>query len=312
MQYSIIIHGGAGTMQKEKFSAEKTDAYHEALKSALQAGGGVLKGGGTSLEAVLEAIVYLENHPFFNSGHGACFTYEGDHELDASIMDGKTGRSGSLAGVQRVKNPVKGALAVMQKTSHLILSGKKADNFAQEMGLETVDNEYFTTPERKQHWLDLKGSNKTDDAFRYGTVGAVAFDQEGHLACATSTGGITNKRYGRIGDTPLLGAGFYANDATCALSCTGSGEGFIRHVSSYDIHARMLYKQESLEQAMDHQIFHTKLNSPEYGGGIIGIDNRGKIHSLFNTLGMYRAYGYQDSTISTGIFEEEVEHSSKL
>ncbi len=312
MDYSIAIHGGAGTMDESKFTPEVSEQFHQALQDALEQGSSILSAGGPAFDAVEAVIIALENDPLFNASLGACFTYEGDHELDASIMDGLHLTSGAVAGLKRTKNPVKAAKEVMLKTDHLLLGGPKADQFAQEQGLEMVDNDYFTTEYRKNHWLKIRETEnlQVEDAFKFGTVGAVAIDKNGNLAAATSTGGITNKRHGRIGDTPLIGAGNYANNETCAISCTGKGELFMENLTAYDIHARMKYAGQSLHDAVEHHIKHSTLAIPGGGGGLIAINTKGEIEIAFNTAGMYRAHKKENQPTYTGIFTTEIQRGN--
>lgn len=253
-----------------------------------------MKDGGSSLDAVTTAVVMLEDEPLFNAGHGAVFTSEGKHELDASIMDGSTLKAGSVAGITRIKNPIKAARAVMEKTSHVMLAGEGANAFAEQQGLEVVSEKHFYTERRwkslmkLKERLQIKENSPISDEDKHGTVGAVALDQNGNLAAATSTGGHTNKMPGRIGDSPIIGAGTYANNNSCAVSCTGDGEYYMRLAIAHDVSARMLYRNDSIEKASDEIIMHAL---PKLGGsgGLIAIDRKGNIVMPFNTNGMYRA-----------------------
>jgi L-asparaginase / beta-aspartyl-peptidase len=304
----LVIHGGAGTILKSQMTAEKEQAYKSALTEALQKGYSILKGGGSSLDAVVAAIKVMEDNPLFNAGKGAVFTNEGKNEMDAAIMDGNNLKAGSVAGVTTIKNPVTAARAVMDKSEHVMMAGNGAEKFAAANGCEIVDPSYFFTEDR---WNGLLKARKEDSLksildhnepkqeallkqpgnkdYKYGTVGAVALDKNGNLAAATSTGGMTNKRYGRIGDAPIIGAGTYANNATCAISCTGWGEFFIRLVMAKSISDRMELSKTPLKEAANEMIM-KKL--PELGGdgGLIAVDKNGNIAMPFNTSGMYRGY----------------------
>jgi beta-aspartyl-peptidase (threonine type) len=292
----LVIHGGAGTIDRADLSPELERAYRQKMEQALQAGYQILKNGGTSVDAVAATIVIMEDSPLFNAGKGASFSYEGHNEMDASIMDGRDLNAGAVAGVKRAKNPVLLARAVMDKSIHVMMAGDGADEFAKDNSLQLVDPEYFYTERR---WNMLQRTQKANDQAslaepspfwedrKMGTVGAVAMDSEGNLAAATSTGGMTNKRYQRIGDSPIIGAGTYANNESCAVSATGHGEYFIRATVAHDICARLLYKDISLQQASD-EVIQEKLVAMGADGGIIAIDHRGEIVMNFNTKGMYR------------------------
>ena len=311
--FGIVIHGGAGTILKENMSDSLENAYKLKLEEAIRTGHEILANGGTALEAVQRTINVMENSPLFNSAKGAVFTNEGKNELDASIMDGKTLNAGAVAGVTNVKNPINLAYEVMVNSEHVLLSGRGAEQFAEEQGLEIVDPEYFYTENRYRSMQRArereKGSNKT--AFydplikdeKFGTVGCAALDKNGNLAAGTSTGGMTNKKYNRIGDAPIIGAGTYANNNTCAISSTGWGEYFIRGVVAYDISAMMEYKGLSLQEAAAEVI---QKKQPELGGngGIIAIDNEGNVAMEFNTAGMYRASMNRNGDLEIGIFSE--------
>lgn len=297
---TLVIHGGAGTRNKNDITPESEAKYTAPLKEALEEGYTVLENGGTSINAVIKAIQVLENSPLFNAGVGAVFTYEGTIELDASIMDGSTGMAGAVAGVSRIKSPIEAAYLVMIKSPHVLLTGKGAEEFAEQNGLEIVNPNYFHTEERYQQLLKLKELEKAEPDstgntssiptlgtnIYFGTVGAVALDKEGNLAAGTSTGGMTNKRYGRVGDSPIIGAGTYADSKTCAVSATGHGEFFIRNVVAYDIAARMKYQNKDLETAANEVIEELK----EGYGGVICLDKYGNIAMPFNTTGMYRGF----------------------
>ncbi len=312
-KYSIAIHGGAGTIDLSTMPEDKQQGVHSALRDSVAAGEAILAKGGTALDAVEAAVVILENSAYFNAGHGACLTFEGHHELDAAIADGQTKEAGAVSGIQYRPNPINLARKVMTDTDHILLSGEGAERFADDCGFSRVENSYFTTDVRKKHWDTLQQDRDSalqfSDAFRFGTVGAVACDKQGNLASATSTGGITNKRWGRIGDTPLIGAGTYADNETCAVSCTGKGEYFIKHAVAYDLAARMKYLKQPLKVAV-RELLATTLDYPEGAGGLIAVDNQGRLVLQFNSSGMYRGWKYEDDDIiSTAIEAVIVEHS---
>ncbi len=295
MRYSIAIHGGAGTITRTSMTSEKEKAYHAALAEAISIGNKILVKGGSALDAVAAAVVSLEDCPLFNAGKGAVFTNEGKHEMDASIMNGKTLEAGAVSGVQNIRNPVLLARMVMEQSEHVFLSGDGAEKFAREKGLQFEDDIYFYDSYRfeqlqealKEGKMQLDHTLKDDKKF--GTVGAVALDQHGNLAACTSTGGMTNKNYNRIGDTPIIGAGTYANNATCAVSCTGHGEFFIRSVVAHDISCMIEYGGLSLQEA-SVKVVMEKLVKMGGEGGLITIDKNGIICLPFNSEGMYRAY----------------------
>ena len=280
--YGLVIHGGAGTITREKMSPEKEAEYREKITEALTVGYEILEKGNSSLDAVEAVVRIMEDSPLFNAGKGAVFTNAGTNELDASIMDGNTLQAGAVAGVKTVKNPISAARKVMEKTWHVMLSGDGADHFAAEQGLEIVDNNYFYTERR---WNALK---KAQEEEKHGTVGCVALDKKGNIAAGTSTGGLTNKRWGRIGDTPIIGAGTYANNETCGVSGTGQGEYFIRGNIAYDVSALMIYRSLTVKDAAGQVI--DKLSERGGNGGLIAMDKNGKIAMSFNTEGMYRGY----------------------
>ena len=305
---AIAIHGGAGTIKKENLTPELEKAYHQALDQALEAGYAVLEKGGTSLEAIETAIKILEDSPLFNAGKGAVFANNGMNELDAAVMYGKTGKAGAVAGVTNVKNPIVAARTVMEKSEHVMLTGKGAEEFAKKQGLEIVDPSYFRTEQRFQQLekakkadQDTTGSIELEKAYKYGTVGAVALDQYGNLAAGTSTGGMTNKKYGRVGDAPIIGSGTYADNQTCAVSCTGHGEYFIRAVVGHEISALMKYKKYSLKKATETVIF-DQLKPIGGEGGLIAVDKKGNVSLPFNSLGMYRGYKKANGEKKTAIF----------
>jgi beta-aspartyl-peptidase (threonine type) len=294
--FTIAIHGGAGTLSKSAMTTEKENTYHTALQVALQAGKIILENGGEALSAVEAAVIELENCPLFNAGKGAVFNHNGEHELDASIMCGKNNSGGAVAGLKHIANPIALAKMVLQKSQHVMLMGDGAEQFAKENGVELVDQKYFYNEFRYQQWQQIKDENTfaLDHSVeiknpKMGTVGAVAVDVHGNLAAATSTGGMTNKKWGRVGDTPILGAGTYASNATCAVSCTGHGEFFIEQVVAYDVHCLMLYKNLSLQQATEFVVM-DKLKKLNAEGGLIAVDKNGNHSLVFNSEGMYRAY----------------------
>ena len=301
-QFGMVIHGGAGTITKKNMTPEKERAIRAKLEEALARGYKILKTGGTSLDAVEESIKILENSPLFNAGKGAVFTSEETHELDASIMCGKTLQSGATAGVKHIKNPITLARKILEKSPHVLLMGDGAETFAKEMGIRFVDQKYFFTEIR---YKSLKRIKKRDSKKNppIGTVGAVALDKHGNLAAGTSTGGMTNKKFGRVGDSPIIGAGTYANNSTCAISSTGHGEFFIRAVVAYDISALIEYKGFSLKEAADIVVM-KKLKKMGGSGGIIGIDKNGNMAMVFNTKGMYRGCVKNDGRIVTKIYSD--------
>ena len=289
-EWAIVIHGGAGKINPDDFTAEKEKACREKLTEALETGGNILKNGGTSLDAVEATIKILEDSPLFNAGKGAVFNADGQNELDAAIMDGKTMKAGAVASVKTIKNPISAARKVMENSPHVLLVKEGAEEFAKGQGLEIVDPSYFFTQERwdalqkaKQRELE----QKPDETKKGGTVGAVALDKSGNLTAGTSTGGMTNKKYGRVGDSPIIGAGTYANNGTCGISATGHGEYFITNVVAYDISARMQYLGESLDSAANY-VVNSKLKSQNASGGLVAMDKNGNISMPFNSDGMFR------------------------
>jgi beta-aspartyl-peptidase (threonine type) len=293
MNFSLAIHGGAGTITRSSMTSDKEQKYLQALDNALKAGETILKNGGTSLDAVSAAVQNLEDCPLFNAGKGSVFTNSGGHEMDASIMDGRDLSAGAVAGVRSVKNPVLLARAIMEKSEHVFLAGQGAAAFAKSIGMQFEVDEYFYDEFRYQQLQEAISSGKVlldhteNGNKKFGTVGAVALDQHGNLAAATSTGGMTNKRYNRIGDTPMIGAGTYANNATCAISCTGHGEYFIRSVVAYDISCLIEYKGLSLQEACEI-VVQQKLVKIGGEGGLIAVDAKGNVDLPFNSEGMYR------------------------
>lgn len=293
--FSIAIHGGAGTILKSSMTDELQKQYEAALENALDAGYAILEKGGSSLDAVEAAVMVLEDFPLFNAGCGAVFNNLGKHEMDASIMSGKNLEAGAVSGVSHIKNPVRLAKTILEKSEHVMLMGAGAETFAKQEGIEFADDAYFYNEMRYQQWQEaLKADTIQLDHSekKFGTVGAVALDKDGNLAAATSTGGMTNKKFGRVGDSPIIGAGTYANNATCAVSCTGHGELFIRSVVGHDISCLMEYKGLSLQEACDILV-HDKLIKIGGEGGLIAVDTHGNIAMPFNSEGMYR--GYQKS-----------------
>ena len=289
----LAIHGGAGAMERGSMSAEREQAYRTKLEEALKTGYAVLQQNGSSLDAVEAAIQVLEESPLFNAGRGAVLTNEGTAELDASIMDGKTLTAGAVAGVKRVKSPIQLARMVMERSPHVMFAGEGAEVFAREQGLELVPNEYFRTEERVKQLQRMKESGaarfESEPFEKYGTVGAVALDEAGNLAAGTSTGGMMNKRFGRIGDSPIVGAGTYADNTTCAVSSTGHGEYFIRGVVAYRISALMQYGGLSLAESAA-AVIHGTLTEMGGTGGVIALDREGNVAMPFNTTGMFRGY----------------------
>jgi beta-aspartyl-peptidase (threonine type) len=304
---SIAIHGGAGTILKEDMTPELEQAYREGLQSGLDAGYAVLEQGGSAVTAVKAAVIYLEDNDLFNAGKGSVFTKKGLNELDAAIMDGSNLAAGAVAGVRNIRNPIELAEEVMWHSGHVFLSGKGANDFAIKRGIKLEPDEYFYSQYRYDQWREIRDSDlyqldhKSDKLIglmkdkKFGTVGAVACDNEGNVAAATSTGGMTNKRYGRIGDSPIIGSGTYANNKTCAVSCTGHGEIFIRAVAAYDVSCLMEYKNMSLQEACEEVVM-KKLLALQGEGGLVGVDAKGNMALVFNSAGMYRGSKSSDGT----------------
>jgi L-asparaginase / beta-aspartyl-peptidase len=282
-RYVIVIHGGAGNIDKDQLSIKEQNQYKEALAKALELGRKMLEEGNTAIEVVEAVIMNLEDCPLFNAGKGSVFTYEGKNEMDASIMDGRTLNAGAVSGVRKIKNPISAAVAVMNNSDHVMLSGRGAEKFAVEQNLKVVDPSYFYTEKKYQYYQKRMQSDK------YGTVGCVVMDMDGNLAAGTSTGGMTMKRWNRVGDSPIIGAGTYANNNTCAVSCTGHGEYFIRNVVAYDMSAQLEYANISLQDAADNIIM-KKLLEQDASGGLIAVDKNGNIVMTHNTSAMFRAY----------------------
>ena len=285
----LVMHGGAGTITRQSMTPDREKQYRDGMEQALRTGQAILMKGGTSLDAVEASIRILEDNPLFNAGKGAVFTHEGRNELDAAIMEGKTKKAGAVAGVTIIKNPISAARAVMEKSPHVMMAGKGAELFATQVGLEIVDPSYFWTERRwKELQQDLMHENAAPEK-QHGTVGAVALDQNGNLAAGTSTGGLSNKRFGRVGDSPIIGAGTYAENESVAVSCTGTGEYFIRWTVAHDIAALYKYRGMSVEQAGNEVINH-KLKDADGDGGAIILDGKGNFSMPFNTEGMYRGW----------------------
>lgn len=312
----IALHGGTGALSRQTMSAEKERDYRRALDAITRSGQAILADGGSALDAVTEAVRLLEECPLFNAGIGAVFTHQGAHELDASIMDGRSRAAGAVCGIRHIRNPILAARAVMDHSPHVMFTGEGAEQFAFNRGLARVENDFFSTPERYQQiqralaadsgaLLDHDGAAASTDPIdpdrKLGTVGAVACDSQGNLAAATSTGGMTNKQAGRVGDSPIIGAGCYADNATAAVSCTGSGEVFIRTAAAHEVAALVAYAGLTLEQAAARVIFDQIL--PLGGsGGLIAVDAAGHVALPFNSEGMYSAVGYVSQAPDVGIY----------
>ena len=310
---AIVIHGGAGRIDRDALTPERERLYHATLEQSLRAGHAILKRGGSALDAVEAAIVIMEDAPVFNAGKGAVFTAEGKNELDASIMDGRALQAGAVGGVTTVKNPIRAARAVMEKSPHVLFTNRGAEKFASDNGLEMVDPKYFFTERRWkqiQTWLKQQEAKAKPRAAAepdrhadyFSTVGCVALDAKGNIAAGTSTGGMTGKRFGRIGDSPIIGAGTYADNRTAGISCTGHGEYFIRHAVAHDISARIAYKKESLAKAAA-DVVQTVLKQAGGSGGIIGLDAKGNVVMEFNTPAMTRGAIDRDGNLKTALFK---------
>ena len=297
-EWAIVIHGGAGSMSTENLSPDLEKQYRAALKEALDIGKKILSEGGSSLDAVETTIRYLEDNALFNAGKGAVFTHDGLNELDASIMDGSDLSAGAVAGVTDIKNPITAARTVMTRSAHVMLAGSGASEFAKEQGLEIVPQSYFKTERRYKELIEIIKREKN------GTVGCCALDRNGNLAAGTSTGGMTNKRYNRIGDAPIIGAGTYANNSTCAVSATGHGEYFIRWAVAHDISALMEYKGLTLKEASGI-VVNEKLVKAGGSGGVICVDKRGEVSMPFNSKGMFRGYAKADGKEGVYIYKDE-------
>ena len=309
-KYAMVIHGGAGVIQKENMSDEKEEAYRQSLSNALEIGENILKSGGSSLEAVEKVIMFLENDSLYNAGKGAVFTSDERNELDASVMRGSDLQAGAVGGITNIKNPIQAAIAVMEKSDHVFMVGQGAEKFSELNGLETVDPSYFRTERRWNTIQRVKANEEKDyglsvdfSDLKFGTVGCVALDNKGDIVAGTSTGGMTNKKYNRIGDSPVIGAGTYADNKTCGVSCTGHGEFFIRYAVAHDLSAAMSYGKMSLKEAGEH-IINEKLKAVGGDGGLVALDRYGNIAMPFNTAGMYRAY-VKPGEKYIGIFDNE-------
>lgn len=323
-KWAVAIHGGAGVIERGSMNRETETAYRASLSTALEAAAKVLREGGSSLDAVESAIRLMEDDPLFNAGRGAVFTAAGRNELDSSIMDGATLNAGAVAGVTRTRHPITLARAVMQKSPHVMMAGEGADSFAQQQGLEIVDPSFFFTERR---WQELQQTLKESgapipprptgapkpqaalaapkaDEHKFGTVGVVAFDSNGNVAAGTSTGGMTGKRWGRVGDSPIIGAGTYASNQSCAVSSTGSGEFFIRLTVAREICAIVQYKNSSIQQAAD-EVIQKRLTDLKGTGGVIVMSPKGESAWSFNTSGMYRAKVSSESSPVIAIFKDE-------
>lgn len=310
---SMAIHGGAGTIVKEDMTSDLEEAYRNVLKEALDSGYAVIENGGTALNAVKAAVVILEDNALFNAGRGSVFTKKGLNEMDAAIMDGSNLDAGAIAGVRNIRNPIELAEEVMLHSGHVFLSGKGANDFAIKQGIKLEPDEYFYSEYRYDQWRQIRDSDlyqldhKSDKLVglmkdkKFGTVGAVACDGEGNIAAGTSTGGMTNKRYGRIGDSPMIGVGTYANNKTCAISCTGHGEIFIKAVAAYDVSCLMEYKNMTLQQACEEVVL-KKLVALHGDGGLIGMDSKGNAAMVFNSAGMYRGFKNSDGESEIAIY----------
>jgi beta-aspartyl-peptidase (threonine type) len=314
--FAIVIHGGAGGIKKEYFTEEQQEAYKLKLEEALKAGYNILEKGGISLDAVQAAINVMEDSPLFNAGKGAVYNSEGNQEMDAAIMDGKTLNAGAIAGINHIKNPILAARIVMDSSSHVLLSGKGAEILAAKYGIEMVDSSYFFTEKRMNQLKELQGKEKTKldhtaflinneliDDHKFGTVGAVAIDKNGNIAAGTSTGGMTNKKYGRIGDVPIIGAGTYANNLTCGISATGTGEYFIRTVAAHEVSSLIKYKGFTPSEALNEVLFN-QIGPLGGEGGMILLDKDGDVYWDFNSTGMFRGYKKSNGEKKIEMFEK--------
>lgn len=302
---ALVIHGGVGNIDKNKLSEAQIAAYTAGLKAALEAGYAVLEADGAAADAVEAAIVVLENDSLFNAGRGAVFNTLGKQEMDASMMRGDDLNAGAVAGVNQIKNPIRAARAVLENSKHVMLSGAGAITFAEKMGLELVDSSYFFVQKRYDYWRKIKDQEEgvgqivpeaAWESTKLGTVGAVALDHNGNIVAGTSTGGLTNKKYGRIGDSPVIGAGTYANNLTCGISCTGTGELFIRSVAAHEVSSLMQYKGLSVAEAT-RTVIDQRISKLGGQGGMIGLDSKGNVAWAFNTSGMFRGYKKEGETV---------------
>jgi L-asparaginase / beta-aspartyl-peptidase len=311
-KFTIAVHGGSGTILKTSMTPELENAYLQGLNDAIEAGYKILASGGEAIQAVRAAVAMLENNVLFNAGRGSVFTKTGIHEMDASIMNGRNLAAGAVAAVTNIKNPVELAYAVMKNSEHVFMSGKGAETFAKQNGIAFEKDEYFFSQFRYDQWQAIKDSDETAldhniipgsvNEKKFGTVGAVACDANGNLAAATSTGGMTNKQFGRIGDSPIIGIGTYANNKTCAISCTGHGEPFIKAVAAYDVSCLVEYKSLTLEAAMKTVVM-DKLMKIDGEGGMIGVDNKGNASLIFNSEGMYRGVKSSNGRVEVSIYK---------
>jgi L-asparaginase / beta-aspartyl-peptidase len=313
--FSLVIHGGAGTILREQMTPELEEAYFHGLDEALTAGFAVLEQGGTAVNAVKAAVVVLEDNLLFNAGKGSVFTKKGVQEMDAAIMDGSTLKAGAIAGVRNIRNPIELANEVMVNSNHVFLSGKGANDYAIKQGIKLEPDEFFFSQFRYDQWKEMRDSDNYSldhthqdleelmKEKKFGTVGAAACDSYGNIAAATSTGGMTNKKFGRIGDTPIIGAGTYANNETCAISCTGHGEPFIRAVAAFDVSCLMEYRSLSLQEAMEY-VVHKKLPKIQGEGGMIGVDADANTAMVLNSAGMYRAMKHSNGSSFIGIYND--------
>jgi beta-aspartyl-peptidase (threonine type) len=315
-KFAIVIHGGAGGIKREYFTEEQIKAYEEKLQEALDAGYKILENGGISLDAIQAAINVMEDSPLFNAGKGAVYNSDGNQEMDAAIMDGASLNSGAVAGVNHIKNPILAARIVMDSSSHVMLSGKGAEILAKMYGVEMVDSSYFFTQKRLDQLKNLQNKEKTQldhtaflikneliDDHKYGTVGAVAMDKNGNIAAGTSTGGMTNKKYGRIGDVPIIGAGTYANNETCGISATGTGEYFIRTVAAHEVSSLIKYKGYNPAEAL-HEVLFNQIGPLGGEGGMILLDKNADVFWDFNSTGMFRGYKKYNGEMKVAIFEK--------
>lgn len=312
--FTLVIHGGAGTIQKEDMTPELERAYLKGLQEALDGGYAVLEEDGSAINAVKAAVVILEDNMLFNAGRGSVFTKKGVQEMDAAIMDGSNLEAGAVAGVRNVRNPIELAMEVMRNSNHVFVSGKGGNDFAIRQGIKLEPDEYFFSQFRYDQWKAIRDSDnysldhthqQLEDLMKdkkFGTVGAVACDKLGNIAAATSTGGMTNKKYGRIGDSPLIGSGTYANNKTCAISCTGHGEVFIRAVAAHDVSCMMEYKNITLQEACKEVVLN-KLVQMEGEGGLIGVDAQGNAALIFNSEGMYRGQRNSEGVNEVAIYK---------
>ena len=312
---AIVIHGGAGTIERDAMTDEQDAAYRDALETALQNGHDVLTNGGSAMDAVVAAITTMEDNPLFNAAKGAVFTSENTVELDASIMDGETRMAGALTGVKHIRNPITLARTILNESVHVMMAQEGAEAFAKQHGFDMVPNDYFYTERRREQAEEARGEetgdlrlpDSIDPSHKFGTVGAVALDQNGNIAAGTSTGGMTNKRFGRVGDSPIIGAGTYADNATCGVSATGHGEYFIRAAVAHEISARMKHGGLSVDEAASSVIHDELPTMPPNGGsgGVIALDAQGNISMPFNTAGMYRGFVDTEGTLTVKIYKDE-------